>query len=193
MAETFQLLKQEIMQAIEAEHDFAKWKLIVVAALGAAALGLGKDGKSQSPHYEHWLLPIIPFACAYIDLQTYQCLNRIMVIARFIRTYRKDDPTMGNGDRAMQRYEDFCAQARGTQAFFSLGSRANFAASLIASVVAAGAFFWLVCDFWPLGGLVTSFTIGIWVLGVVLICILGYYHKYRSLPSIEQLKPKADN
>src|SRR5579864_4908218 len=102
---SLQLLKQEIVQTMESEHDFAKWKLIVVAALGGTAMGLGKE----TPRY--WLLLFIPFLCAYIDLHSYQYQNRIMVLARFIRDYHPAHPVRED-DATLHAYEGLCHRFR---------------------------------------------------------------------------------
>ena len=88
-------LKEEINKNNEMEHDLAKWKLGVTAALGAAAFGLGKD--CGTPPY--WLLLFVPFVCAYIDLFVYQYELRILVIARFLRQHHQD------GDKFLMKYE----------------------------------------------------------------------------------------
>ena len=59
--ETTVLLKEEINQTLESLHDFAKWKLIVTAALAATALRLTGDGTRLQPS---WLLLLVPYACA---------------------------------------------------------------------------------------------------------------------------------
>jgi len=120
------LLKEEINQTTESEHDFAKWKLIVVAALGAAGLGLGKD----APGDRYWLLIFIPFVCAYIDLHSYQYQTKIMVIARYIRE-------RGIEDTVLQEYE-YMAQVFREKDVFYLGQYANLCASVILTLVAAG-------------------------------------------------------
>lgn len=188
--ETLQLLKQEISQTMESQHDFAKWKLIVVAGLGTAALGLGKENLPNLPHY--WLLLFIPFACAYIDLHSYQYQNRIMVIAHFIRDYRPGGAVQGD-DAALQAYENLCQSFR-KKHIFDLGQYANVAASITLSVVA---------------GLAPWFSPGsapqqapqqpqqapqhmlamecLWIVGVLLILLLWFYHRFYSLPRIEKL------
>jgi len=170
--ETLNLLKQEINQAIESEHDFAKWKLIVVAGLGGTALGLGKEG---DPHY--WLLLFIPFACAYVDLHLYQTQERILVLAQFIRDYR---PVSADekGDTILQDYEANCAELRRQHNIFDLGQHANFAASIGLSLAAG-----LAVAAYPRSTEKTS--IGVWVagiiwgVGIVLILSLKLYHSYR--------------
>src|SRR5438034_6870926 len=100
--DSLNLLKQEINQTLESEHDFAKWKLIVAAALGGVALGLDKSGSAHI-----WLLLLIPFACAYIDLHLSQYQARILVLAQFIRHYQAS----GHGedvDNTLSDYEKYC-------------------------------------------------------------------------------------
>lgn len=129
--DSLNLLKQEINQTLESEHDFAKWKLIVAAALGGAAMGLDK---SNSAHI--WLLLLIPFACAYIDLHLSQYQARILVLAQFIRRYQ----AIGQGedvDNTLPDYEKCCEQLRSTKGhFFDLGQFANRLASFTLSIVA---------------------------------------------------------
>ena len=124
MGSALNLLKEEINQASEKQHDLAKWKLGVTAALGAAAFGLAKD--NNSPNY--WLLLFVPFVCAYIDLYANQYQLRILVIARFLRTHP-------DKDAFLQQYEEECEQLRKTrQHTFSLGWLAGLGCSLAVSV-----------------------------------------------------------
>src|SRR5271165_1722692 len=102
MDTTLQLLKQEINQSTDTLHDLAKWKLIVVSALAAAALGLTPSG-----HGHYSLVLLIPYACAYVDLNCYQHLIRIAVIARFLREHRGS-----GGDGLLQLYECQCEELR---------------------------------------------------------------------------------
>ncbi len=121
--ESIVLLKQEINQTNEQEHDLAKWKLGVTAALGAAAFGIGKN---DNPGY--WLLLFIPFVCAYIDLFVYQYEIRILVLANFIRNHGQDD-------RVLNSYERECDERRGKTRVFSLGDWADLSCSLGASII----------------------------------------------------------
>ena len=149
--ETTHLLKGEINQTLESLHDFAKWKLIVTSALAAAAFGL----TSSSTSGQYWFLLLIPYACAYIDLNCYQYLIRITVIARSLRGAAKTDEDLA-------RYEELCDELR-RRGVFSLGEYAQVAVSLAISLVAppfAVAQFqikhqpirmWLAVVFWALG------------------------------------------
>src|SRR5437879_5385022 len=121
MDSALNLLKEEINKTMEAEHDLAKWKLGVTAAMGTAAFGLAKG----SPNY--WLLLLVPFVCAYVDLYAYQYQLRIHVIARFLREHAE-------GDVVLQTYEKECEKWR-SQDIFSLGNWAGLGCSLGASVL----------------------------------------------------------
>jgi len=171
--ETLRLLKQEINDTEQLEHDFAKWKLIVAASLGGAALGLGEE----HPHY--WLLLFIPFVCAYIDLHCYQYEERVVVISRFLSLYRQRSGAQDEDDAALQAYETHCARLRGKRVF-DLGEYANLAASTILSIIAPAI---AVAASATLRRAVSSEAINtftsIWLLGVVLIITQWLYHKNR--------------
>jgi len=115
------LLKQEINETSDKAHDLAKWKLIVTAALGAAAFGLSK----QDPNY--WLLFFVPFVCAYIDLYIYQLQLRVRIIAQFLREH--------GGTDLLQQYEQKCEDLRGPgKHYFSLDLWAGFLCSFFVSI-----------------------------------------------------------
>lgn len=124
MDESVALLKQEINGTFESIHDFAKWKLAVTAALGAAALGVTAP-PGANPHYS--LLLFIPFVCAYIDLYSYQYQVRILVLARFLRE-QGEDPVL-------QRYERSCRDHREHKAF-DLWRWAGTSASFVMAALA---------------------------------------------------------
>lgn len=162
--EALNLLKEEINETTKSEHDFDKWKLIVVAALGAAALGMGKDASEN--HY--WLMLCIPFVCAYIDLHSYQLQTKIMVIARFIREHGEEDATL-------QNYEKICYELHKDKVFY-LGQYANLSASIILSMLAPA---FAVARYWgPIGRLDANawIAISLWAVGIFLIVGLRLYH-----------------
>jgi hypothetical protein len=187
--DTLQLLKQEINQSTDSLHDFAKWKLIVTSALAAAALGLTTRGK---PYYS--LVLLIPYACAYVDLNSYQHLIRIAVLARFLREQ--------GGDKYLRNYERQCEELRtsGT-GVFNLMIYGQLLSSLAMSIVAP---FWALVSFagrqswraeWE--SLPTCFRytlvglwIVIWLLGVCL--VLGLWVHYRSKDKATRTKPLKD-
>jgi hypothetical protein len=169
MNSTLSLLKQEINKTNEAEHDLAKWKLAVTAALGAAAFGLGQDGSAP-----YWLLLFIPFVCTYVDLFDYQYQLRILVTARFLREHGQDDAVL-------QAYEQECEEVRARH-IFSLGKLAEISCSLGACVLGP-VFYLLDSHFNPgRGSLLVSPAVGgvIWLSGVLLIVFLWVYFQVKS-------------
>jgi hypothetical protein len=133
MNENVALLKQEINGTFESIHDFAKWKLIVTAALGAAALGVTSPPGAD---HNYSLLLFIPFVCAYIDLYSYQYQVRILVLARFLRD-QAEDPVL-------QRYERSCRDHREHNAFDLwrwAGTSASFVMAALAPLVAFAQFY----------------------------------------------------
>jgi phosphorylase kinase alpha/beta subunit len=78
-------LADEILGAHTTRADYLKWKLILVAALGAAGFGL--EGKGQlAPLF----LALIPFVCIYVDLLCANLNARIIVIGTFFAMCRRD-------------------------------------------------------------------------------------------------------
>lgn len=75
------ILREEIIESEKMRADLIKWKLILVAGLGAAGLGL--SGKSCDDMT--LLLCLIPFVCVYVDLVARHLKLRIHVIAEFMR------------------------------------------------------------------------------------------------------------
>lgn len=76
-------LRDEIIESEKIRSDLLKWKLIGVAGLGAAGLGLNE----ASQHIDSYLiLPLIPPVCFYIDLLCRHTSLRILVIASFARS-----------------------------------------------------------------------------------------------------------
>jgi hypothetical protein len=80
MADLTGSLRAEIVESIKIRADFLKWKLVLIAALGAAALGF-----TGNNHTIPELLGFIPFVCAYVDILCTHTDLRIFVIAKFLR------------------------------------------------------------------------------------------------------------
>lgn len=78
-------LPDEILGAHQTRADFLKWKLLLVAALGAAGLGLGEKSK---PVY--LLVALIPLVCLYVDLLCMNLKVRVLVIGTFYANSRED-------------------------------------------------------------------------------------------------------
>ncbi len=102
-------LRNEIVESQKIRADFLKWKLIIVATIGAAGLGLGSygrdgDGGDSTMSKPEYLLCIVPFVCAYTDLLCRHLSVRILIIGAFI----KHAATM----EIERRYEDFVYKLR---------------------------------------------------------------------------------
>ncbi|HEV2719179.1 MAG TPA: hypothetical protein VG323_04100 [Thermoanaerobaculia bacterium] len=109
-------LRDEIIESQKAQNDLVKWKLILVAAIGATGLG----AVPNAPKNAALLLALIPLVCIYVDAVCFHFEIRIMTIARFFRSQAGDD----------QAYEQHCVQHR---TGFALISVALFGASLVLS------------------------------------------------------------
>jgi len=179
------LLKEEINKTNEQEHDLAKWKLGVTAALGVAAFGVTRDSKPN-----HWLLLLVPFVCAYIDLYAYQYSVRIMAIARFLR----DHP--GDSDKVLRDYELACLRWR-KQRIYSLGSLAGIGSSVGASLFGPIFYFLVRSGQSEPDSLLVSpcVALAIWLVGLLLIAGLWLYFKSRvaKIDAVDATPPVAAN
>lgn len=160
------LLKEEINKTQDSEHDLAKWKLAVTAALGAAAFGLSKESSTS-----FWLLFFVPFACAYVDLYDYQYRLRVLEIAKFLRL-QHDDPVL-------HAYEEHCSGVRKGRNF-DLGKWAGLGSSVGASLFGP-VFYFLV----PHGSVDTLLVpswcaLIIWGFGLLLVVALFLYFRKRE-------------
>lgn len=84
------LLRNEILESEKAKTEYLKYKLIAVAALGSVGLGFGDKSSGQGAIDTDYLLLMIPWVCAYVDLLCYHNIVRILVIAKYL--YDNDDP-----------------------------------------------------------------------------------------------------
>jgi hypothetical protein len=84
------LLRTEIIEAEKARTDFQKWKLILVASLGAVAIGIGAQAQGIQTQVYLPLLCVIPGVCSYVDLLCAHTTLRILVIAAYLRS--REDP-----------------------------------------------------------------------------------------------------
>lgn len=115
-------LREEIIESQKARTDLIKWKLIVVAAIGATAV------KTASAPSSPFLLAFIPFVCLYVDTVCFHNDLRIMAIASFLRNRpREVDPESWD-------YEQHCSANR---ASFPLEAFALQGATLVISALIA--------------------------------------------------------
>lgn len=160
--ETGHLIKQETNFSLESLHDFAKWKLIVASGLAAAGLGLnGPQGKA-------WLLLLIPYACAYIDLYSYQDLIRIIVVSQFFKNH--------SDDAILRAWEEHTQKLHKQYGVWRLGYHAQIGGSLVLSlapVITCIEFF--VTKHWGWLGV----AIPMWIAGVCL--SIGLWRYYEGI------------
>jgi hypothetical protein len=116
-------LRQELIECQRARSEFIRWKLILVAAVGSAAFGLGSKDNPKHPE----LLAFIPLICTYVDSVCLHNDSRIMLIGRFLR-----ESTLAS--EVARAYEQFCDQHRAK--FYNEGF-ALFISSLFLSGVVA--------------------------------------------------------
>ena len=95
-------LREEIVESEKARTDLMKWKLILIAGIGGAALGIGSEAESIG--HTSVLLALIPFVRLYVDALCIHNHYRILVIAKFLRTLDKTADA--------KNYEDHCLQHR---------------------------------------------------------------------------------
>ena len=130
MTDLVSCLRNEIVASENARLDFIKWKIVLIAALGAVGLGLASDTKVAAPA----VLGFIPIACAYVDVVCAHVNFRILLIAHFLRTGGKANRPP---DSATADYEALCEEQRGG---FRLGSvvlvGTTIAMSLLVALVA---------------------------------------------------------
>jgi hypothetical protein len=91
------MLHNELLAAQKAQIDLIKWKIILIAPIGATGLGL--TSVTKFPGVE-WVLCILPLLCFYVDLAYYQQSLIIYVISTFYRLQEKDKQTF-------HEYEEF--------------------------------------------------------------------------------------
>ena len=96
-------LRSYIIEAHKARIDLFKWKLILTAGLGAAALGiLGTQNVTRAGY----LLALIPLVCLYVDLLCVDQTLRVVVIARYLHLVAAEKRKEDNAE-----YESFVSQA----------------------------------------------------------------------------------
>ena len=81
-------LRQQVIESQKSRSDFLKWKLILIAALGSAGLGLGGDNYFNKTYM---ILCLIPLVCVYVDALCIHLNLRIKIIGTFFRKYPNVD------------------------------------------------------------------------------------------------------
>jgi hypothetical protein len=122
------LLRNEVLEAEKARSDLLKWKLVLVAGLGAAGLGLNTGGQAH-----HLILVGVPLVCVYVDLLCHHLNLRIQLIASFIRGCSEE--TISETGLTLKRYELFVL-AEGDKVFSLEPGALRYSSFLLAAAVA---------------------------------------------------------
>jgi hypothetical protein len=121
-------LRDELIGSEQAQTEFLKWKLVLVAGAGSAALGLNSALRLPFALY---ILCLIPFVCTYVDLVYTHLMLRILVIGTFLRK-TEEKPQEGG----LVSYETFVERARCPLFHpFALESLALHASTVLLSVL----------------------------------------------------------
>ena len=126
-------LRDEIIEAQKIRADLIKWKLVLVAALGASGLGLGASQEGSM----YMLLGLIPFVCSYVDLETRHLELRVHVIAAFMRHYSKYIPQQ---NASLSDYEVYCKSLHDRKIFTLASNAPILSTSLISCLVIISTF-----------------------------------------------------
>lgn len=116
-------LREELIECQRTRSEFIRWKLILVAAVGSAAFGLGGKDNPKLPV----LLAFIPLICVYVDSVCLHNDSRIMMIARFLRESKE-------ASAAARAYEQFCHDNR--RKFYNEGIAVFFSSLFLSGSVA---------------------------------------------------------
>jgi len=93
-------LRAQILESQRERSDLMRWKLLIVAALGAAGLGIQKgDVLSHSA----LLLALMPLVCVYVDALCAHLSLRIFTIGEFIHS-RRVTPDTDTMDRDYEMF-----------------------------------------------------------------------------------------
>ncbi len=168
--ESNEIIKQETRFSVESLHDFAKWKLIVASALATVGLGL----TSTSPQGKAWALLLIPYACAYVDLYSYQDLIRIIVVSQFF---------LESEETTLRAWERHCRRLHEQHRVWDLSQQAQFWGSFVLSLAPFVTFLELAkAKDWVWLGV----AILLWMVGVGLSFWLWRHYKGRLVAATEK-------
>lgn len=122
-------LRSEIVESMKIRSDFLKWKIIVIATLGAIGFGVTSTSIADS----RVILCLIPFVNGYIDLLCKHISLRISVIGEFRKKGYIKKEQLYEGDY-IGAYENFVTKARNRGAY-SMEKTAVFISSILSAIV----------------------------------------------------------
>jgi len=118
-------LRQEILESQKARMDFLKFKLVAIAVLGAAALGLqGTESAGSLGEDIDFILCILPFVCIYVDFICYHNNIRVFIIAQYLQQSGDEYETF------LKQLSSGKSQKKGTDYYFKLEDFVIFYTSL---------------------------------------------------------------
>jgi hypothetical protein len=98
--EQMDTLRAELIESQKSRMDLMKWKLIIIAIIGGAGLGLSGGAPNTASANAPLSLAVLPIACMYVDLLCRHLSLRNKAIGRFIETAAHDRPIL-------QQYESY--------------------------------------------------------------------------------------
>jgi hypothetical protein len=149
-------VRQELLQAQKVRSDLLKWKLLIVAGIGGAALGFSGNGPGKS----YLALAVLPLCCAYVDILCWNLFRRIKSIGIFFEH-------AAHSSVDLRRYEIFFHKMG---KHFGRGVSLEMWASLVSTVAISVAVWligtklgasgsWEILLFWISAGLGAALTI----------------------------------
>lgn len=133
-------IRDEIIETQKIQADFTRWKLLLIAAVGAAGLGVTPVAVGRNAAV---LLVLLPFVCLYADALVYNSGVRVLATAQWLR--EESEPALPEFSM-LSRYEEFLKAHR---KHFDLEVIALVCTSVSVSVIVA---FIGVASRWPNGG-----------------------------------------
>jgi hypothetical protein len=168
-SDTMNTLRSELIESQKTRSDLMKWKLLIVAGIGGAALGFSGEG----PGNAHFALAVLPLACAYVDLLCRNLSLRTKAIGLFIEHGAHDSAPL----RAYEKfYRDIHDSVWGRMSLESWALRWSTVLISIAIVpvgILAGSSRWHPLS-WPSGLFYASSVLGL----VVALWIERTYRKH---------------
>jgi len=174
-------LRDEVIEVQRAQAAIAHWKLLLIATLGAAGLGLVPSCRPSNHHI--LILGLLPLVCSYADALAYNSGIRALSIARYLRVRTRVDAEAPDAFTEAKHYELYAAQHRPS---FDLEVVALRWTSVLISlcVAALGGLVWIWPDLYSLNerSITVRIVVGAWLLtcglfGAFLACELSYRHQ----------------
>lgn len=154
-------LRTEVIESQKFKSDLLKWKLILAAALGAAALGINSSNGTRVPE----LLALIPCVCVYADIVCYHNDLRVLVIGTFLRR-------SSEVDSMWRAYENECLRNR---SLFALENFAMYWATLVISLAITA--MCVLQPFVPATDLAYSMCVVAGCLGLLASAVIRFYFR----------------